>query len=83
MTGYDFHPGARFDLAGIWEFIGADNLDAAEQVIGATLRNSRLARFSYVGRGHPDLTVRPLHFISVREYLTAYAPEGKPCGLSP
>ena len=28
MTGYDFHPEARFDLDGIREFIGADNLDA-------------------------------------------------------
>jgi hypothetical protein len=30
MTGYDFHPEARFDLDEIWEFIRADNLAAAD-----------------------------------------------------
>jgi plasmid stabilization system protein ParE len=37
MTGYDFHPEARFDLAEIWEFIRADNLDAADRLIGEIL----------------------------------------------
>lgn len=30
MTGYDFHPEARFDLDEIWEFIREDNLAAAD-----------------------------------------------------
>jgi hypothetical protein len=29
MTGYDFHPEARFDLDDNWEFIREDNLAAA------------------------------------------------------
>jgi len=29
MTGYDFHPEARRDLDEIWEYIAADNFDAA------------------------------------------------------
>jgi hypothetical protein len=29
--GMKFHPEARFDLAGIWEFIRADNLGAADR----------------------------------------------------
>lgn len=33
MTGYDFHPEARIDLDEIWEFIRADNLDAADRLI--------------------------------------------------
>ena len=37
MTGYDFHPEARFDLDEIWEFIRADNLDAADRVIAEVL----------------------------------------------
>jgi plasmid stabilization system protein ParE len=37
MTGYEFHPAARFDLAEIWEFIRADNLDAADRVIAEIL----------------------------------------------
>ena len=37
MTGYDFHPEARLDLDEIWEFIRADNLDAADRVIAEIL----------------------------------------------
>jgi plasmid stabilization system protein ParE len=33
MTGYDVHPEGRLDIDEIWEFIGADDLDAAERVI--------------------------------------------------
>jgi plasmid stabilization system protein ParE len=75
MTGYDFHPEARFDLAEIWEFIRADNLDAADQVIAEILA---AMPFPNVGHKRPDLTGRPLRFIVVREYLIAYAPDEKP-----
>jgi plasmid stabilization system protein ParE len=79
MTGYDFHPEARFDLAEIWEFIRADNLDAADRVIAEILAAIRaLAPFPNVGHKRPDLTGRLLRFIVVREYLIAYAPEEKP-----
>ena len=37
MTGYDFHPEARVDLDEIWEFIRADNLDAADRMIAEIL----------------------------------------------
>ena len=37
MTGYAFHPEARFDLDEIWEFIRADNLAAADRVIAEIL----------------------------------------------
>jgi plasmid stabilization system protein ParE len=33
MTGYAFHPGARDDLDEIWDYIAADNPDAADRVI--------------------------------------------------
>ena len=79
MTGYDFHPEARFDLDEIWEFIRADNLDAADRVI-AEILSSITALVPLPDRGHrrPDLTSRPLRFILVRDYLIAYAPEEKP-----
>ena len=79
MTGYDFHPEARFDLEEIWEFIRADNLDAADRMITEILSAIR-ALVPFPGQGHrrPDLTSRPLRFILVREYLIAYAPEEKP-----
>ncbi len=72
MTGYDFHPEARSDLAEIWEYIRADNLDAADRVIEEILAAIRaLAPFPNLGHKRPDLTSRPLRFISVREYLIA------------
>jgi plasmid stabilization system protein ParE len=37
MTGYALHPEARFDLDEIWEFIRADNLDAADRMIAEIL----------------------------------------------
>jgi plasmid stabilization system protein ParE len=79
MTGYDFHPNARFDLDEIWEFIRADNLDAADRMIAEILSAIR-ASVPFPGLGHrrPDLTSRPLRFLLVREYLIAYAPEEKP-----
>jgi toxin ParE1/3/4 len=79
MTGYDLHPEARADLDEIWEYIRADNLDAADRVIAEILSAIR-ALVPFPGQGHkrPDLTARPLRFILVREYLIAYAPDEKP-----
>ncbi|MBZ5726056.1 MAG: type II toxin-antitoxin system RelE/ParE family toxin [Acidobacteriia bacterium] len=79
MTGYNFHPEASLDLDEIWEFIRADNLDAADRVIAEILAAIRaLAPFPDVGHKRPDLTSRPLCFILVREHLIAYAPDEKP-----
>ena len=79
MTGYDFHPEARADLEEIWEFIRADNLDAADRVVEEILAAvSALVPLPHRGHRRPELTSRPLRFILVREYLIAYAPEEKP-----
>jgi toxin ParE1/3/4 len=79
MTGYDFHPEARVDLVEIWEFIRADNLDAADRMIADILSAiRRLVPFPAQGHRRTDLTSRPLRFIQVREYLIAYAPDEKP-----
>jgi plasmid stabilization system protein ParE len=84
MTGYDFHPEARFDLDEIWEFIRADNLDAADRTISEILSAIHsLIPFPYQGHKRPDLTSRPLRFTVVREYLIAYAPDESPWGLWP
>jgi len=45
MTGYDFHPEARFDLDEICEFIRADNLDAADRMVAEILSRIRALRF--------------------------------------
>jgi toxin ParE1/3/4 len=79
MTGYDFHPEARRDLDEIWEYIAADNLDAADRVITEILDAIRaVVLFPNSGHRRPDLTARPLRFIRVRDYLIAYAPDEKP-----
>lgn len=79
MIGYDFHPEARVDLENVWEFIGADNPDAADRRVAEILSAIRsLVVFPAQGHRRLDLTSRPLRFIVVREYLVAYAPEEKP-----
>ncbi len=73
MTGYDFHPEARVDLDDIWEFIRADNLDAADRMIAEILSAIRaLVPFPNQGHKRPDLTSRPLRFTLARDYLIAY-----------
>ena len=79
MTGYDFHPEARFDLDEIWEFIAEDHLDAADKVIADILVGiDALVPFPHQGHTRTDLTSRPLRFTVVHEYLIAYAPDEKP-----
>ena len=79
MTGYDFHPEARFDLDEIWEFIRAGNSDDADRVVAEILFAIRgLVPFPGQGHQRPDFTSRPLRFTPVREYLIAYAPDEKP-----
>jgi plasmid stabilization system protein ParE len=60
-------------------FIAADSLDAADRVredIYRTIGN--LVHFPHQGHRRPDLSMRPLRFIRVRNYLIAYAPDEKP-----
>jgi plasmid stabilization system protein ParE len=78
MTGYDFHPQAVVDLDEIWEFIAGDH-PAADRVIADILTVfDKLATFPNQGHARPDLTMRPLRFTLVREYLIAYAPDVSP-----
>ena len=84
MTGYDFHPQASIDLDEIWEFIAADNLDAADRVIEDILGAiDVVVPFPHQGYRRRDLTSRPLRFKLVRKYAIAYAPEKNRCGLWP
>jgi plasmid stabilization system protein ParE len=79
MSGYAFHPDAFSDLDEIWEYIAQNNVDAADRVLAdihSTL--ATLAGSPQVGHRRPDLTMRPLRFHVVREYLIAYAPAEKP-----
>jgi len=78
MSGFVAHPQAYTDLDQIWEYIAADNLDAADRVreeIYEAIQS--LVPFPYVGHSRPDLTSKPLRFQTVGEYVIAYVPDGK------
>lgn len=79
MSGFVLHPDALADLDEIWEYIAADNLDAADRLLGEIFDTIRsLVSFPLLGHVRVDLTSRPLRFHPVREFLIAYAPEEKP-----
>ena len=76
---FELHPGAARDITDIWEFIAAENPAAAMRVRENLLEGIRkLAPFPNQGHLRPDLTARPLRFLTVREYLVVYAPDIQP-----
>ncbi len=79
MSGFVLHPDAYTDLDEIWEYIAADNLDAADRILEEIYETIRgLVPYPHRGHTRPDLTSRPLRFHPVRDFLIAYAPDEKP-----
>lgn len=79
MSGFVLHPDALTDLDEIWEFIAADNLDAADRVLVEIYEAIRdLVRFPQLGHIRSDLTSRPLRVHPTRDFLVVYAPDEKP-----
>ena len=79
MTGFALHPDACTDLDEIWEYIAADNQDAADRVLEEIHQAIRaLVPFPHQGHSRSDLTSRPLRFHPVRDFLIAYVPDEKP-----
>jgi len=79
MSEFVLHPEAYADLEEIWEYIAAENLDAADRVIEEIFQSIRsLVPFPHVGHERRDLTIQPLRFQIVGSYLVAYAPDEKP-----
>ena len=74
MSGYRFGPGVHEDLLGIWEYIAADNLDAADEWLETVYAQfDHLAEFPRAGHPRPDLADnRPLFFWPVDTYLIIY-----------
>jgi len=82
MSDFVLHPGAVRDLEEIWEYIAADNLNAADQVreeIYEAIKS--LVPFPRIGHSRADLTGRPLRFQTVREFVIAYAADEKPLAV--
>ncbi|HEX4133897.1 MAG TPA: type II toxin-antitoxin system RelE/ParE family toxin [Bryobacteraceae bacterium] len=71
--GFRLHPLAARDITEIWGYIAKDNLLAARRVREEVLSRIRAVVVPFPNQGHkrPDLTGRPLRFISAREYLIA------------
>ena len=79
MTTYAFHPDALRDLDEIWEYIAADNSDAADRILDNILRKCEsLAILPHQGHRRSELTSAPLRFVVVRDYVLAYAPDEQP-----
>ena len=69
-----FGSGVREDLIGIWEYIAADNLKAADEWMETLYAQfDYLAEFPRAGHPRPDLAdSRPLLFWPVGAYLIIY-----------
>jgi antitoxin ParD1/3/4/toxin ParE1/3/4 len=79
MSGFVLHSEALADLEEIWEYIGADNLDAADRVLKELYEAIHgLISFPQQGHRRSDLTARPLRLQSVRDFLIAHAPDEQP-----
>jgi plasmid stabilization system protein ParE len=79
MSGFVFHPEAYKDIEEIWEYIAADNLEAADRVVEEINEAIRtLVSFPLQGHCRPDLTSNPVRFRVVRRFLIAYAPDERP-----
>jgi toxin ParE1/3/4 len=79
MSAFVLHPGALADITEIWEYIAADNPDAADRVVEEIHETIRaLVPLPQMGHNRPDLTSRRLRFHPVRDFLVAYAPEEIP-----
>ena len=78
MSGYAFHPEALHDLDEIWEFIAKDNLDAANRIVAQVLATCENLSRLHQGQHRPELSLRPLRFVVVRDYLLAYTPDERP-----
>lgn len=73
MSRFFLGPGAAADFDDIWEYIAADNADAAdlwmERFVGAF---RLLAENPGIGHVRADLTARPCRFWPVDNYLIIY-----------
>ena len=82
MSRFVLHPEAYADLNEIWEYIAADNLDAADRVLDEIRQAiNLLTRFPKTGHSRADLTSRSLRFHVVHNYVVAYAPDEKPLAV--
>ena len=79
MNGYVLSADADFDLDEIWEYIAADNLDAADRWIGKLFDAfEALGQTPGLGHQREDLTPFPVLFWPVGAYLIIYRAGRRP-----
>jgi len=82
MSEYQFTPEALQDLLDIWNFIAADNIEAADRVEAAIFQAcGLLGKSPSVGMTRRDLTSLPVRFWVVHpypNYLIVYDPAKTP-----
>lgn len=79
MSGFTLHPEAYDDIDEIRAYVAEDSPDAADRMVSEIFDRLRLlTQFPNQGFRRPNFTSLPLRFITVREYLIAYAPERNP-----
>lgn len=79
MSPFILSPLASRDLDEIWEYIAADNIDAADRWVGEIEKAIHLlADRPRLGHTRKDLTHRPVLFWPVGRYLIIYRANRKP-----
>lgn len=79
MSRYVLGADADRDLDEIWEYIAADNIDAADRWIGRLFDAfDVLAKTPAAGHRRRDLTSHPVLFWAVGAYLIIYRADRKP-----
>ena len=79
MSGYVLSAEAEFDLDEIWEYIAADNIEAADRWIGKLFDAfEALGKTPGMGHRRDDLTAYPVLFWPVGAYLIIYRAESRP-----
>jgi plasmid stabilization system protein ParE len=79
MSGYFVSGEAERDLHELWEYIAADNVDAADRLI-VRLKDAfeELARHPSIGHRRDDVTNYAVLFWAVGSYLVVYRAEHSP-----
>lgn len=78
---YEFHPAVDDDIEIIVSHIIKDSIDGALRVldrITGRIENLVPKEVRHQGHQRPDLTARPLLFVSAYDYLIAYDPDREP-----
>ena len=79
MSRYVLGAGADLDLDEIWEYIAADDVEAADRWIGKLFEAfEALAQTPGMGHRREDLTAYPVLFWPVGAYLIIYRADRQP-----